>query len=247
MPSNSTYNNLLLSNTGPKNLPNLNLVVNGYLRISDGQLINGYSKDIFIKGNWVDNVSTGGFISTAGKVSFNGTALQNITVNGNEKFFNLEINNSGGLTLQSPAEITNNLILTLGKINTTSTNILNLSNSNSNIVTGAGLGTSSFVNGPLNKTIGATGSFTFPVGTGITYGPATISNADADIWQAQYYLGNYNATSFIDPMIEVCSTEYWRIYSATPTKSAIVTLPYGLSGIVSKWVLAEYSNLTSSS
>jgi hypothetical protein len=215
------------------------------MNISGGLVNNVNGKDITISGNWTDNIASGGFVSSAGKVTFNGSSAQTITTNVNEKFYNLEINNSNGLTLQSPVEVTNNLILTSGKINTSASKELTLSNSNSNIVSGVGLGTTSFINGPLNKNIGATGSFTFPIGTGNTYGPATLTNTDADVWQAQYYLADYNSTLFIDPVVEVSNLEYWRIKSASGSKMASITLPYGASGIVSKWVLTEYSNITS--
>ncbi len=244
LPAVSTYNNLLLSGIGTKNIPNQNLILNGNLQIAAGQLNNGFGIDITIKKNWIDNVSSGGFTSLAGKVSFNGTIAQSITSTVNTKFYNLEINNSNGLTLINPVEITNNLILTLGKINTTLANSLTLSNSNSNIVSGAGLGTTSFVNGPLKKNIGATGGFTFPIGVGNTYGPATLSNADADVWQAQYYLGGYNSSSayFADPIIEVSNTENWIIKTTSIDGNAIATLPYGSSGIISKWVVLDYNN-----
>jgi len=241
LPGNATYNNLVVTNTGAKNMPNANLTVNGNLQIANGQLNNVYGKDITIKKNWIDNIALGGFSSSAGKVTFSGTVAQTITTNVNGEFYNLEINNSNGLTLQSPVEVNNNLILSNGKIVTASGKELLLSNSNSNIVSGSGLGTTSYVSGPLNKNIAATGNFLFPVGTSTTYHPVTISNADADVWQAQYYLGNYNSSNYVAPIGAVSNAEYWRVKSTTDASQAIISLPYNTSGIISKWVVVEYS------
>ena len=118
-----------------------------------------------------------------------------------------------------------------------------MSNTGSGIVTGGS--DASHINGPLNKNIGAGGSFSFPVGVNGKYNPVALSNAEADVWQAQYYQGDYNSSNFDVPIADVSSVEYWRVYSTSDSKQARVTLPYASSGITLKWALVEYSNVDS--
>lgn len=62
-----------------------------------------------------DFTNKGIFTAGTGTVQFNGSALQNLT--GSTSFYNLTMNNSAGLSLNSPIKITNNLTLTSGTIN----------------------------------------------------------------------------------------------------------------------------------
>ena len=72
------------------------------------------------------------------------------------------------VTLGSSIEILNNLQLTSGLINTTTSNLLIVKNQLSTAVTGGSA--SSFVNGPLRKKIDNGDDFIFPVGKGTRYG-----------------------------------------------------------------------------
>jgi len=240
LPGRTVYNNLDFLGAGTINMADEDLTINGNLTIDEGQLNNGFNKDISIKGNWVDNIANGGFNTNGGFVVFDGISAQTIMSSINTKFNNLEVDNPVGVTLLSDAEVKNSIVFTEGLINTTDVNSLYLSNSNTDIVSGAGLGTSSYVNGPLTKNIPATGSFTFPVGTASRYGEVTVNDADADMWEAQYYEGDYNSDNFELPVTDVSSTEYWRIKSFTGSAQASVSLPYANSGIASRWGVVEY-------
>lgn len=62
-----------------------------------------------------DFTNKGIFTAGTGTVEFNGSALQTLT--GSTFFYNLTMNNSAGLSLNSPIKIKNNLTLTSGTIN----------------------------------------------------------------------------------------------------------------------------------
>jgi len=240
LPDNTKYNNLVFSGTGTKRMANVNITVNGFLQIAYGVLNNYYSKNIVIKRNWIEDPVNGRFSAGAGTVTFRGTVNQEITANSNTKFNNLEVNNSFGITLLSAVEVANELLLTDGLIHTTATNILLLSNSDADIVTGGS--NTSHVNGPLNKVIATDGRFSFPVGANNIYTPISLSNCQTDTWQAQYYRGDYNSASFTAPVVDVSDEEYWRVKSLTGSKTAKVTLPYANSTAISmKWAVVEYS------
>ncbi|KAB1067738.1 S8 family serine peptidase [Tamlana haliotis] len=91
-------------------LVNNDLIVSNDLTISGGTLdTNG--KDITIEGDWTNN---GMFLPNAGTVSFTGTSNQLIT--GSTTFYNLELDNSLGLSLENAIDITNNCLITVGRM-----------------------------------------------------------------------------------------------------------------------------------
>ncbi len=86
------FNDIIFSSTGNVTLADT-LRVNGNLTINSGTLVAG-SYPIFIKGNWVNNVGTGGFNEGAGKVVFNGGNYHQYC--SNETFNMLEVDKSLG-------------------------------------------------------------------------------------------------------------------------------------------------------
>lgn len=69
---------------------------------------------VTIKGNLINN----GFInSRSGIFIFNGTSAQNISGTGNTQFYNLQLNNSAGLTINSAQALKNILTVTSGNFN----------------------------------------------------------------------------------------------------------------------------------
>lgn len=202
--------------------------VDGNLIFVAGSKLNNslYNKDLYILGNWSDNNSiTGGFTPGTGAVLFSGTALQDIIMASNsvETFYNLVVNNAAGLTIQTgSAIITNQLILTLGNINTNSTNTLTINNTATNSVVGGNV--NSFVNGPLCKKIDNGSSFIFPVGDAVSssrkrFGYVSVSNTSTSgtqIWTARFYDKNpttdgYNVANLASPLNWLASNEYWSL------------------------------------
>lgn len=235
------YQNVVFSGSGTKYMSAENIKILGNLTINtgSGKLDNSlYNKNITILGNWTDNVN-GGFTPGTGTVSFEGTSAQAITINGAESFYNLKINNASGVTLSSSATYTVSkyLYLTNGVLTTSSTNILNLTNTSTGAIIGGS--SSSYVNGPLRKSILSGSSFSFPVGKSGRYGSVYLSSVTAaGTYEVEYYNSNpntnipaLNPSSKVLPLDTVSTNEYWRFKG--PAASAIVRLRWDASsGII---------------
>ena len=139
-------------------------------------------KDISVSGNW-SNYGTAGFTEgSVATVTFNGTAAQTVTCAGNENFYNLTINNSStGVTLNNTVNAAGILTFTLGIINT-GANEMRVTNNSTTAIVGyqtdislAAYTSSPRVNGFLRRTVAATGSYDFPVGTSTNYEYSNIN------------------------------------------------------------------------
>ncbi|MGA9406911.1 MAG: hypothetical protein WBW71_07245, partial [Bacteroidota bacterium] len=223
------YQNVIFSGTGIKYISSVDMEVGGNLTFAvGGKLDNSlYNKDLYLLGNWSDNnTSTGGFTPGTGAVRFSGTAIQAIIMSSNslaETFYNLAINNAAGVTIQTgTATVNNQLILTLGNINTSATNKLTISNTAANAVVGGSV--NSFVNGPLGKEINNGSNFSFPVGDAVSsgrhrYGYVSVSSTStsgAQVWTAQFFDKNpttdgYNVANLASPLNWLVSNEYWSV------------------------------------
>jgi len=153
-----------------------NLTLSGD-KVTGTKSLNG---TISVAGNFTNNAIYSGGSST---VIFNGTSAQTIGGSSSTSFYNLTINNTGSsgsntVTLQQPTTVTNTLTLTSGIVNTTSTNLLSVTNTAVGAVSGGG--SSAFVNGPLNRSLPANlssgSSYAFPVGAGTSYLPLILVN-----------------------------------------------------------------------
>ena len=130
-----------------------------------------------LAGNFVNN---GTFTHSLRDVTFIGTAAQQIT--GATTFNNLILNNSNGLSLNSPTTVSNILTLTLGSLSLGASD-LTLSNTATGAITGTFSSSRMIIidgAGQLVRSIATAGlpiTYTFPVGeiTGITeYSPASF-------------------------------------------------------------------------
>ncbi len=220
-PTFKTYQNLEFTGSIAKSLSCVNLLIKGNLLITGSQVNNTlYNKDIIIWGNWTDSYANG-FLPGKGVVSFEGSALQTITTPNPEHFYNFRINNPSGVALSGTAEISNRLYLTNGRINTTSTNLLTITNTSPFAVIGGS--DASFVDGPLNKRILLGQSFNFPVGNfnasagkPTRYGNVLISEVSAtNDWRVQYINndpnGSYSRSNLLSPLTWVSNNEYWIV------------------------------------
>lgn len=234
--SEHTYvNNLVLTGTGERRFPNLNMSIYGNLILGDGTtdsttVINEHNQTLYVYGN-LDNKS-GEFDAGFGDdaiVSLSGTRHQYIygdfkynPISGHNNTFNhLQINNPEGVSLSlSDVEIDNKLILSSGVIFTTDQNSLILKSLQEDIITGGS--NASHVSGPLFKNINNGGAFNFPVGNLGRYGRVYVKNENAlsGYWQAQYYNQNpgnagFDPLSVTSPLTLVSNNEYWRIQGPT--------------------------------
>ena len=228
------YQNVIFSGSGIKYMSAENLKILGYLTINSGAILNNtlFNKGIVIYGNWTDNNTSalGGFVPGTGSVAFNGSVGQNVTIAGastTEQYYNLIMNNPAGITLAGSGKvnISNNLTLTSGNVNTNATNLLSISNASTAAVIGGG--SSSFVNGPLQKRISSGSFFNFPTGNASRYGNIYLSTVSATgDYIAQYYNHNpgtdgYDPNQKVNPIDVVSNVEYWRINGPAGTTSNV--------------------------
>lgn len=217
-------NDLILSGTGERRFPNIDVTVRGDLNISGTnstlEVINEHNKRTILKGDLT--FTQGVFDAGTGEnavVEFSGTTPQVLSGNftGTSAFYNFEIGNTTGLTLNSTVEIDNELTLTKGVIISSSANLLKLNSTSEDVVnTTSNL---SYVDGPLQKNISSGGGFVFPVGDGGRIGRITLSgvnNGSSAYWETEYKFedpesNNLYTANFDSPVQKIDSEEYWRV------------------------------------
>lgn len=164
-----TYHHLIIDGSGNKNTSTIDIVANGNITINAGALDNSTNnRNIFVYGNWINNVGAAGFVSGTGTVNFIGTAIQTLGGTGATTFRNLTINNTSGINQNASSIVNGTLNLTNGVI-TTGTNTISISS------TGSVNRTNGYINGNEQRHV-ATGSNvtrTFDVGAG-SYAPVTL-------------------------------------------------------------------------
>jgi hypothetical protein len=86
------------------------LIVNKNFTIQNGQFrLHNEGGDLYIKGNWINNVGSTGFVPHTNKVIFNGSSTQNIQ--GNTNFYDVYNAQTGGqLQFQGGINITNDFL-----------------------------------------------------------------------------------------------------------------------------------------
>lgn len=148
-----------------------NLVITGgELDFSDN---NPNTRDgiIYVKGNWV-NIDQAFFREGNSKVFLNGPALQTMVTPSQEVFWDLDLDNPGGLSTGTTIQVQNRLSLTNGIITTGSNEVYTTSPAVNSI---SGYTFSRYINGNLRRQIASSGSYDFPVGTSTLYELATFN------------------------------------------------------------------------
>ncbi|QKG78782.1 hypothetical protein [Tenuifilum thalassicum] len=251
--------NLIFSGTGQRRLPNLDLEIYGQLTIdgSDNNLWvrNEHYRDLTLDSNIVFN--QGQFYAgiDPSKVIFNGSYPQTITgtgsFTGSNSFLNVDLDNSTGLTLDSPVEIKGSLNLISGIITTDNINILTINNASETAVTG--YSSSNYIDGPMQKLVSTGGDYLFPVGDAGRYGPVSIfnaSNSSAAYWKAEYFnSATPNNASLAGNLQAVSSDEYWEITNPNAGDQAQVQLRWDsnseitpvVTGNINDIVVAEFN------
>ncbi|GDX47418.1 hypothetical protein LBMAG25_02360 [Bacteroidota bacterium] len=141
------------------------LVIKNNLEIlntnATGTLFHPRSNTIRIGGNWT-TYGSAGFEEPGSNVEFNSIAAPQSLFSANKEIFDqLVINTSQALLLNAPVEVSGNLILNNGKIQTGVHTLHHLNSSPSSLTT---YNANSYVNGNLRRSVNATGSYAFPVG-----------------------------------------------------------------------------------
>lgn len=234
----SSIPNLHFTGSGTRTLPNKDLTICTQLLIDGPTVDNSINnRQLTIEGTF-ERYNTGAFLSGTGSgatVSFAGTSAQTIggtlgDFTGTNAFNNLEINNSSGLTLNSSAEIeiSGNLLLTDGVINTSSGNSFTITNTDISCVTPDGGSSASYIDGPLTKTIIQGDNFSFPVGKGSVVGnKINLSSTQTGtiLWTVEYFNPNSTSGNMTSPLTYVNNDDYWTV-TASSGDEAIINLDW---------------------
>jgi len=154
------------------------LTVTGNLTISSAKsLVCSGGASLIVGGNWVN--SGGIFDDGTSTVTFNGTAVQQITADGDE-FYDVVFNNSSasGFSLQDVVTIVNEATFTQGKIDAGTDSLIIDNNGSTAIVAGTGNSTwtKCYVIGKLSRSIQTATDYDFPVGISSTVRLVQIVN-----------------------------------------------------------------------
>ena len=207
----------------------------GNLIVTGGTVNIMFNGGINLQGNLMVNGGTLNLVPSTGYTfQLNGTTTQTIGGSGILSFGSnavMQVNNAAGVTLARAISLPGTLQLTSGLLTTSATNALTLAAG----ATISGGSATSFVNGPLRRTVGAVSTATavsFPIGKGTDYRPLTLnvaSQTSTTIYQAEQF-NQDGGTNFIAPLQRVSR---FRFYTLTPYDAAApttVTQPSGFSG-----------------
>jgi fibronectin-binding autotransporter adhesin len=214
LPTQTTYNNVVMLGSSAREQANVDWTVNGDIRFEAGTVDNTeFSRNISLRGDWENNASATLYDPGTGKLIFIGSGAQAIKGSFPTNFGFIEMNGSGTRDLQQ------NVIVEQGMIFNTSRIYLN--DSDMTWKPGATVGgtpsSSSMIvvngDGLLRREVSATGSLTFPIGdtTGTAdYTPATINftsgsftNANIEISVVNQADVNCGGGNFIN--------RFWRV------------------------------------
>jgi len=228
--------NLVFSGSGTRILPNADLTVCKKLVI-DGPLLDNSvnNRKLTVLGSF-ERYNSGSFRSGTGAypaatVSFSGTAAQLLggatgNFTGTSRFWNLEINNGAGVTLNAGAdiEVGNQLMLANGVVSVPPAGRFVLLSTSQSAVVPAGGSATSWVSGPLTKQILNGESFLYPLGRGAIKGHrfTLVSTAGATTsFTAEYFSPNNTATSIAPPLDVTNTLEYWSISSPSAASARV--------------------------
>ena len=248
------FSNVMFTGTGQTTVTAQAFYAIGDVIIDDGCQIDNATNNrpFYVGGNYTDgNTSRTGYISGTSKVIFCGSNAQTVTLGCDASFYDMEINNSSGLTVAgSNIVLSRQLYLTNGVIHTSDNALVKLASSSQNVVTGGSA--ASHIDGPLSKNILNSGSFTFPVGNDGRFGQITVSNtAGTGYWTAVYYNSNPSAlsTTYRSPIVSICDNEYWEVERPAGATAKIglrwdsESTPYtNLDMLKARMQIVEYGN-----
>ena len=203
--------------------------------------------DTHVKGNITG--SGGSFSTSTGTIILDGTAAQTISGATDISFYNLQVNNSNGISLSQNPTVEGTLTFTSGLITTGSNYITIGTNGNT-----SGGSSSSYVSGRMRKAFAgnAAGSFTFDTGKGGEYLPVSITFTDVS---AAYTVAveQYNSDPHSDignaidagTLSAISTVRYWLVdgTGGTPTNPQ-VTLTWNSNDKVSNLTALDVAQWT---
>ncbi len=211
-----------------------------FVKNNSGIIYPNYNNNSTYSGNMTVSSSTPvTFGANLGTATFNGAGLQNIKIVAGTPtpvFSRLVINNiGGGVNLNGTSiNISNNLVLSSGLLNTTTTNILTMLNG-STVASGDATSTS-YVNGPMRYQKSSAGSsiLNFPIGNSPDCRPVvlTINHTNGTLYTYEAKLFNADARALgysLPPTVDRVSGVHY--YTIGRTDAAGNSQPVaGLSG-----------------
>ncbi len=237
-------NNVRFSGTGQRRLPNIDFLVRENFEIDgsdDLYIINEHNRKMTVKGDMIFN--NGVFVAGYGnsQVILDGQERQTMKGNksfiGDNSFWRLEVNNPANITLENPINIKEQLALKAGIINSHSHSV-SVTNPALNAITG--FSTSSYVAGPLTRTLsGVMQKYTFPTGNSQQYRNAsifTVTHMFNQPFTIEYFGQNptqagMDSYEYDSELESVNNREYWRVEGPSGSE-AQVELSWGLgSGV----------------
>lgn len=115
LPTRNEYNNLLFTGSATRTQANVDVTVNGVIRIEGGVVSNtSFGQDLILKSNWVNDVGAAGYVPGVGKVHFASSGSQSI--DGITRFHTLEFSGGGAKTLLDSVSVGSQLILNGGRV-----------------------------------------------------------------------------------------------------------------------------------
>jgi len=203
-----------LSNVGSQ----ITLAGTGYL-VVQGDIINKSSNAnafhiegmLKLSGNWQDSSAIPSTVwGTTGKIILSGSTVQTIGGAKPNEFYDLEVNNSAGVILDTILIVNHNLDLSDGIVYSSADKEVRMQSGSS--VSGGS--DQSFVDGPMIKT-GST-DFVFPVGDkGRIQQIAILDLQSSETFTAEYIRGTPpQNTNFAGNLVRVSSVEYWHLTPA---------------------------------
>lgn len=201
------YNLINNKNTATLDLE-ANIIVQNDLTNTDGTFNISSGFEATIQGDFINNTTFNAENNTL--VSFTGAANSDISGSNAVVFADLTINKTGAdVDLSREVEVREDLTLTSGLVNSSSTNLLILRDNATSTVGNA----NSYVNGVMRK-IGDD-AFVFPVGKGGRWARIAISSLAAtdvdDFFEAEYSIGNSPITPTNVPLNHVSTLEHWDL------------------------------------
>lgn len=162
---------------------------------------------------------------------------------------NLTINNASGVTLSQPLTVAGTFSLSAGILTTTSTNVLTIGNTSVSAISGGS--TTSFVSGPLRRTLPsslASGTtYVYPIGKSSTYYPFALVNpvtgATGPVISAEAFATTTGGTAGAN-VASFSTAEYWNtsVVSGNLTSASVsLTRQAALSTLN---IIARSSTLT---
>jgi len=220
---NAQFENKLSTSTATVN-GNVTINAGGVLDLTDAA---DYGT-LHLRGNYINNGLETDLKQSNSIIYFDGTGAQTISANGfSEVFANLVINKtSGNVTLLCPVQIENSVTYTNGVLVSSAADLLIFNDG----ATTSGMSNASFTDGPVRKT--GDDPFTFPVGAGANYQPATISapSSATDHFTVQYFHSDpgasYDPNSRDASLDHVSGCEYWIIDRTGGASDVDVTLSW---------------------